>query len=202
MNKDEIIEIANKIKLPHDYVNGEPMWLDKLEEFAKLIAEREREACAECGADGGHALYCVACAEKYVNKGTRMTKEIYLKQYQEARGTVTMPNEPMWVDKWEVCVKFDSLEEARSFRNEIENPRPNFSITMRVKDNVPHTGIEKLNLTVRTERCLKAEDIISIEQLQCFTEERLLKTPNLGRKAINEIKEKMAEFGYKLRGQE
>ena len=22
--------------------------------------------CAECGADGGHALYCVACAEKYV----------------------------------------------------------------------------------------------------------------------------------------
>ena len=136
------------------------------------------------------------------SKGTRMTKEIYLKQYQEARGTVTMPNEPMWVDKWEVCVKFDSLEEARSFRNEIENPRPNFSITMRVKDNVPHTGIEKLNLTVRTERCLKAEDIISIEQLQCCTEERLLKTSNLGRKPINEIKERMAEFGYKLRGQE
>ena len=120
-----------------------------------------------------------------------MTKEIYLKQYQEARGTVTMPNEPMWVDKWEVCVKFDSLEEARSFRNEIENPRPNF-----------YTSIEKLNLTVRTERCLKAEDIISIEQLQCCTEERLLKTSNLGRKPINEIKERMAEFGYKLRGQD
>ena len=131
-----------------------------------------------------------------------MTKEIYLKQYQEARGTVTMPGEPMWVDKWEVCVKFDSLEEAQSFRNEIENPRPSFSITMRTKENEPHTGIEKLNLTVRTEKFLKADDVISIEQLQCCTEQRLLKTPNLGRKAINEIKERMAEFGYKLRGQE
>ena len=66
MTKEEIIEIANKIKLPHEYANGEPMWLDKLEEFAKLVAEKEREACAECGADGGHALYCVACAEKFL----------------------------------------------------------------------------------------------------------------------------------------
>jgi hypothetical protein len=31
--------------------------------------------CAECGADGGHALYCVACAEKYVSKETRMNEE-------------------------------------------------------------------------------------------------------------------------------
>ena len=26
----------------------------------------EEHGCAECGADEGHALYCVACAEKYV----------------------------------------------------------------------------------------------------------------------------------------
>ena len=131
-----------------------------------------------------------------------MTKEIYLKQYQESRRTVTMPGEPMWVDKWEVCVKFDSLKEAKFFRDEIENPITNLSITMRTKENEPHTGIEKLNLTVRTENILKADDVISIEQLQCCTEQRLLKTPHLGRKGINEIKERMAEFGYKLRGQE
>jgi len=47
MTKEEIIEIANKVKLPHDYVNGEPMWLDKLKEFAKLVAEHEREKCAK-----------------------------------------------------------------------------------------------------------------------------------------------------------
>jgi len=47
MTKEEIIEIANKVKLPHEYVNGEPMWLDKLEEFAKLVADHEREKCAK-----------------------------------------------------------------------------------------------------------------------------------------------------------
>ena len=47
MTKEEIIELANKVKLPHEYVNGEPMWLDKLEEFAKLIADHEREKCAK-----------------------------------------------------------------------------------------------------------------------------------------------------------
>ena len=47
MTKEEIIEMANQVKLPHDYVGGEPMWLDKLEQFAKLVAEKEREECAK-----------------------------------------------------------------------------------------------------------------------------------------------------------
>ena len=47
MTKEEIIELANKVKLPHEYVNGELMWLDKLEEFAKLVADHEREKCAK-----------------------------------------------------------------------------------------------------------------------------------------------------------
>ena len=47
MTKDEVIEIANKVKLPHEYANGEPMWLDNLEEFVKLVAEKEREKCAK-----------------------------------------------------------------------------------------------------------------------------------------------------------
>ena len=47
MTKEEIIEMANQAKLPHDYVGGELMWLDKLEQFAKLVAEKEREECAK-----------------------------------------------------------------------------------------------------------------------------------------------------------
>ena len=47
MTKEEIIELANKVKLPHEYVNGEPMWLDRFEEFAKLVADHEREKCAK-----------------------------------------------------------------------------------------------------------------------------------------------------------
>ena len=47
MTKEEIIEMANQVKLPYDYITGEPMWLDKLEEFAKMVAEKEREECAK-----------------------------------------------------------------------------------------------------------------------------------------------------------
>jgi hypothetical protein len=43
MTNDEIIEMANKAKLPYDYVTGELMWLDKLEQFAKLVAEKALE---------------------------------------------------------------------------------------------------------------------------------------------------------------
>jgi len=47
MTKEEIIQMANQANLPYDYVGGELMWLDKLEHFAKLIAEKEREECAQ-----------------------------------------------------------------------------------------------------------------------------------------------------------
>ena len=43
MTKEEIIEMANKAKLPYDYVTGELMWLDNLEQFAKWVAEKERD---------------------------------------------------------------------------------------------------------------------------------------------------------------
>ena len=62
-------------------------------------------------------------------------------------------------------------------------------------------GIEKLELTVRSENCLKAEEIYTITQLIGCTEERLLKTPNLGRKSIKEITNRLNERGLKLRGQ-
>lgn len=47
MTKDEIIEMGHKAKLPYNWITGELMWLDKLEQFAKLVAEHEREKCAK-----------------------------------------------------------------------------------------------------------------------------------------------------------
>ena len=68
-------------------------------------------------------------------------------------------------------------------------------------ESIVFDGIEQLNLTVRTERCLKAEYIHTISQLLDCTKDRILKTPNLGRKSVNEIIEKLAERGYKLKGE-
>ena len=49
--------------------------------------------------------------------------------------------------------------------------------------------MDDLELTVRSANCLKAENIYYIGDLIQRTENELLKTPNLGRKSLNEIKE-------------
>ena len=62
-------------------------------------------------------------------------------------------------------------------------------------------GLEKLNLTVRTWNSLKVDDIYTISQLLECTQNKILKIPNMGRKSLNEIIEKLAEHGLKLKGE-
>lgn len=58
--------------------------------------------------------------------------------------------------------------------------------------------VDDLELTVRSANCLKAENINSIGDLVRRTEFELLKTPNLGKKSLNEIKEVLATHGLEL----
>ena len=58
--------------------------------------------------------------------------------------------------------------------------------------------VDELELTVRSANCLKAENINYIGDLIQRTENELLKTPNLGRKSLNEIKEVLASRGLTL----
>jgi DNA-directed RNA polymerase subunit alpha len=58
--------------------------------------------------------------------------------------------------------------------------------------------VDDLELTVRSANCLKAENIFYIGDLIQRTETELLKTPNLGRKSLNEIKEVLASKGLTL----
>ena len=58
--------------------------------------------------------------------------------------------------------------------------------------------VDDLELTVRSANCLKAENIYFIGDLIQRTETELLKTPNLGRKSLNEIKEVLASRGLTL----
>lgn len=58
--------------------------------------------------------------------------------------------------------------------------------------------IDELELTVRSANCLKAESIHYVGDLVQRTEVELLKTPNLGRKSLTEIKEVLASHGLSL----
>lgn len=58
--------------------------------------------------------------------------------------------------------------------------------------------IDELELTVRSANCLKAESIYYVGDLIQKTEVELLKTPNLGKKSLTEIKEVLAQRGLSL----
>ncbi|MBA1148888.1 DNA-directed RNA polymerase subunit alpha [Ectothiorhodospiraceae bacterium WFHF3C12] len=58
--------------------------------------------------------------------------------------------------------------------------------------------IDDLELTVRSANCLKAESIHYVGDLVQRTEVELLKTPNLGKKSLTEIKEVLAAHGLQL----
>lgn len=58
--------------------------------------------------------------------------------------------------------------------------------------------VDDLELTVRSANCLKAENIFYIGDLIQRTENDLLKTPNLGKKSLTEIKDVLASKGLSL----
>lgn len=58
--------------------------------------------------------------------------------------------------------------------------------------------VDELELTVRSANCLKAENIFYIGDLIQKTESELLKTPNLGKKSLTEIKDVLASRGLSL----
>jgi len=65
-------------------------------------------------------------------------------------------------------------------------------------DPILRRPVDELELTVRSANCLKAENIYYIGDLIQRTENELLKTPNLGRKSLNEIKEVLGAHGLTL----
>ncbi|USO01915.1 MAG: DNA-directed RNA polymerase subunit alpha [Alphaproteobacteria bacterium] len=58
--------------------------------------------------------------------------------------------------------------------------------------------VEELELSVRSANCLKNENIVYIGDLVQKTEQEMLKTPNFGRKSLNEIKAVLSEMGLDL----
>ncbi|MDG0998235.1 MAG: DNA-directed RNA polymerase subunit alpha [Gammaproteobacteria bacterium] len=73
--------------------------------------------------------------------------------------------------------------------------------TVEAEDEIDPTllrPVDDLELTVRSANCLKAEDIYYIGDLIQRSENELLKTPNLGKKSLTEIKDVLATRGLSL----
>lgn len=90
-------------------------------------------------------------------------------------------------DQLKPFINFDEPE------NEVED----------VKEELPFNRnllkkVDELELSVRSANCLKNDNIVYIGDLVQKTEAEMLRTPNFGRKSLNEIKEVLAKMGIHL----
>ncbi|MCG6887363.1 MAG: DNA-directed RNA polymerase subunit alpha [Proteobacteria bacterium] len=89
----------------------------------------------------------------------------------------------------------DQLSAFVDLRSKEEEPEEGYEPDI---DPILLRPVDDLELTVRSANCLKAEQIFYIGDLIQRTEVELLKTPNLGRKSLTEIKDVLASRGLSL----
>ena len=70
------------------------------------------------------------------------------------------------------------------------------------KNRVLDMTIEELDLSVRSYNCIKRAGLNTVEELTRKTEEDMMKVRNLGRKSLEEVKQKLANLGLSLRPSE
>ena len=91
-------------------------------------------------------------------------------------------------DQLALFINFDEPQQARI--EEIQDDLP-FNRNLLRK-------VDELELSVRSANCLKNDNIVYIGDLVQKTEQEMLRTPNFGRKSLNEIKEVLTNMGLAL----
>ncbi|MEL6373786.1 MAG: DNA-directed RNA polymerase subunit alpha [Pseudomonadota bacterium] len=86
---------------------------------------------------------------------------------------------------------FINFEEPQKPVEEAKHPELAFNAALLKK-------VDELELSVRSANCLKNDNIVYIGDLIQKTEAEMLRTPNFGRKSLNEIKEVLATMGLHL----
>ena len=109
----------------------------------------------------------------------------------ETNGTID-PEEAIRRAATILAEQLDAFVDLRDVRQpEVKEEKPEF-------DPILLRPVDDLELTVRSANCLKAETIHYIGDLVQRTEVELLKTPNLGKKSLTEIKDVLASRGLSL----
>jgi len=91
-------------------------------------------------------------------------------------------------DQLSMFINFEEPQEVKKV-DKIEKPEFNRNLLRRV---------DELELSVRSMNCLKNDNIIYIGDLVQKTESEMLRTPNFGRKSLNEIKELLSQMSLYL----
>ena len=161
-----------------------------------VAAERNRTEDAPTGLIPVDSLYSPV---KKVSYRVENTREGQILDYDkltltvETDGSVT-PEDAVALaarilqDQLSVFINF---EEPKKQVEEQQHPELAFNAALLKK-------VDELELSVRSANCLKNDNIVYIGDLIQKTEAEMLRTPNFGRKSLNEIKEVLASMGLHL----
>ncbi len=159
-------------------------------------ADRNRPEDAPIGLIPVDALYSPVRKVSYKVENTREGKVLDYDKLTveiETDGTVTPEDGVAFAarilqDQLNIFINFDEPEEAVRDDDDGE-PEINRQLLRKV---------DELELSVRSANCLKNDNIVYIGDLVQKTEAEMLRTPNFGRKSLNEIKEVLTTMGLRL----
>ena len=201
---------AGKIETGHDIEVLEPdQLICTLDEGARVNmemtvetgkgyvpAERNRSEDAPIGVIPVDALYGPIKSVAYKVDNTREGQILdydKLTMQVETDGTLSPEDAVAYAarilqDQLQLFINF---EEPQAIEHEEQIVEPEFNRNLLRK-------VDELELSVRSANCLKNDDIVYIGDLIQKTEAEMLRTPNFGRKSLNEIKEVLAHMGLHL----
>ena len=99
-------------------------------------------------------------------------------------------------------IMMEHLELFIDLTDEIDNLDIMIETEEEDKDKIMETTVEELELSVRSSNCLKRAGINTVEELIDKTEDDLMKVRNLGKKSLQEIKDKLEELDLELKEEE
>lgn len=192
------IEVLNRDHIICHLDDGADLFMEMTVELGKgyVAADKNRPEDAPIGLIPIDAIFSPV---KKVSYDVQPTREGQVLDYDkltlkvETDGSLTPEDAVAFAarilqDQLQVFVNFDEPEAARS---ESEDDGLEFNPLLLKK-------VDELELSVRSANCLKNDNIVYIGDLIQKTEAEMLRTPNFGRKSLNEIKEVLSGMGLHL----
>jgi DNA-directed RNA polymerase subunit alpha len=170
-------------------------------------AASNRPADAPIGLVPVDAIYSPVRQVAYKVENTRVGQELDYDKLTltiETDGTVTPEDALAYAarilqDQLQMFVHFDEAMAQSSQLIGVAAPSPSESSNDSNQINrYLLKKVDELELSVRSANCLKNDNIIYIGDLVQKTEAEMLRTPNFGRKSLNEIKEVLSSMGLRL----
>ncbi|MDG1417899.1 MAG: DNA-directed RNA polymerase subunit alpha [Maricaulis sp.] len=160
-------------------------------------SDRNRPEDAPIGLIGIDSLYSPVKRVSYKVENTREGQVLDYDKLTldvETDGTVSPDDAVAFAarilqDQFQIFINFEEAVEVR--QPEDDKPELDFNPALLKK-------VDELELSVRSANCLKNDNIVYIGDLIQKSEAEMLRTPNFGRKSLNEIKEVLAQMGLHL----